>query len=347
MSLFTERLTLRAIELRDIDAMLATRTIPDVVEFTYEPLWTREYAEERVSRWVALQQEEEVTFTRWMIELTATGEIMGDIFLSKDAELQGTTEIGYVIHPRHAGHGYATEAAREVLRIGFEEWGVHRIYARVDEDNIGSTRVCEHLGMRREARLLENDRRGEKWSTELVFAMLDSEWEEQKNLVTDTGLQLQPIAEFYASLPRRRVGSGFLITNLQGDILLLETTYKPNWEIPGGHADAGESPRVTAAHEVIEELGLAIEPGNLLVIDHVAEEMPKGDILAFVYDGGVIADPTTITIDNYEIRAAHFVPLTDVHKHVTPHMARRLHAAVRTRNEQRPFEIGSDMDDHV
>lgn len=172
----TERLTLRPIEERDIDAMLSTRTIPEVVEFTYEPIWTREYAEERVALHARLSREQSPNFTRWMIEMRDTGEVIGDIYLNKDAELQGTTEIGYVIHPDFAGNGYATEAAREALRIGFEEWGVHRIYARVDEDNMGSTRVCQHLGMRQEARLFENDRRGDKWSTELVFAMLDREW---------------------------------------------------------------------------------------------------------------------------------------------------------------------------
>jgi RimJ/RimL family protein N-acetyltransferase len=143
----TDRLLLRPITLDDVDAMLATRTLPDVVSFTYEPVWTRD-----------------------------TPGVIGDVFLNKDDELAGTTELGYVIHPDFAGHGYATEAAREALRIGFEEWGVHRIYARVDEDNIGSVRVCQHLGMRQEARLIENDQRDGKWSTELVFAMLDQEW---------------------------------------------------------------------------------------------------------------------------------------------------------------------------
>ncbi|MCO5217193.1 MAG: GNAT family N-acetyltransferase [Thermomicrobiales bacterium] len=176
MTYQTDRLTLRPIEERDVDTMLATRTIPEVVEFTYEPIWTREYAQERVARHARLSHEESPVFTRWMIELRESGTVIGDIYLNKDAELQGTTEIGYVIHPNYAGHGYATEAAREVLRIGFEEWGVHRIYARVDEDNTGSTRVCQHLGMRQEGRLIENDRRGDKWSTELVFAMLDREW---------------------------------------------------------------------------------------------------------------------------------------------------------------------------
>lgn len=172
----TERLILRPITMADIHAMLGTRTIPEVVAFTYEPIWTHEYAVQRISSWVELQEQQVPTFTRWMIELADGGEIIGDVYLSKDAELHGTTEVGYVIHPDHAGHGYATEAVQETLRIGFEEWQVHRIFARVDEDNIASVRVCEKLGMRQEARLIENDRRGDVWSTELVFAMLDREW---------------------------------------------------------------------------------------------------------------------------------------------------------------------------
>ena len=181
-----------------------------------------------------------------------------------------------------------------------------------------------------------------------VSALRDtiSRWQHSANShrVTESGLHLLPEAEYYASLPRRRVGAGVLVTNAQGDILLLETTYKPEWEIPGGHAEAGESPRMAAAREVIEEIGLAIAPGDLLVVQHIAAEMPRGDILVFVYDGGVIANPAEINIDRLEIRAAHFVPLTDVHRHMTPAMTQRLHAAMRARSDHRVIEIGSDMD---
>ena len=102
------------------------------------------------------------------------------MFLDRDSELQGTTEIGYMIHPDHAGHDFATAAVYSALAIGFEQWGVHRIYARVDEDNVGSARVCQKIGMRQEARLIENDRRGDVWSTEMIFAMLNREWKQPK-----------------------------------------------------------------------------------------------------------------------------------------------------------------------
>ncbi len=174
------------------------------------------------------------------------------------------------------------------------------------------------------------------------------QWISEHGFVTDTGLQILSEAEFYASLPRRRVASGLFITNAADEILLLETTYKPQWETPGGLADAGESPRETAAREVIEEIGLAIAPGDLLTIQHVAASAPRGDMLVYLYDGGVIDDPTTIAIDAYEIRAAHFVPLDRVADHTVPVMTERLYAAMRARNEGRMIEVSSDTrSDHA
>lgn len=330
----TDRLSLRPITLQDIDAMLATRTIAEVVSFTYEPIWTREYAEQKITRWVELQQQADVRFTRWMIERRDTPGVIGDVFLDKDGELLGTTELGYVIHPDFAGHGYATEAAREALRIGFEEWGVHRIYARVDEDNIGSVRVCQHLGMRQEGRLVENDQRDGHWSTELVFALLDREWNQQPQ-----ESHVIPTDEYYRGLPRRRLGAGVLITDPEGRVLLLETTYKDVHEIPGGVAEAGESPRAAAAREVQEEIGLDLALGRLLVFDHRSEPDPRGDAIMLVYEAGEITDPSSILLDGAEISTYRFIEPRDLEGHVSPKMATRLRAALSARHQNRLIEI--------
>jgi RimJ/RimL family protein N-acetyltransferase len=85
-------------------------------------------------------------------------------------------ELGYVVSPDFGGQGYATEAAREMLRLGFEELGLHRIVARVDERNESSARLARRLGMRQEARLVQNEFFKGEWSTELDFAMLAEEW---------------------------------------------------------------------------------------------------------------------------------------------------------------------------
>ena len=54
------------------------------------------------------------------------------------------------------GRGYATEAVTLMLRLGFEEFGLHRIIARIDERNEPSVKLARRVGMRQESRLVEN-----------------------------------------------------------------------------------------------------------------------------------------------------------------------------------------------
>jgi RimJ/RimL family protein N-acetyltransferase len=107
-----------------------------------------------------------------------TGELIGDVLLMWNDPAQA--EIGYVLHPDHGGRGYATEAARELLRLGFEGLGLHRITARIDERNPASGAVLRRIGMRQEAVLVENEWFKGVWSTEIDFAILDREWRAQQ-----------------------------------------------------------------------------------------------------------------------------------------------------------------------
>ncbi|MBM0258068.1 GNAT family N-acetyltransferase [Micromonospora sp. 4G55] len=108
--------------------------------------------------------------------LRETGAVIGDVLLIWTSVAHRQGEIGYVLHPDHAGHGYATEAAREMLRLGFDELGLHRIVGRLDARNTASARVLERLGMRREAHLRENELVKGEWTDEAVYALLAREW---------------------------------------------------------------------------------------------------------------------------------------------------------------------------
>ena len=78
--------------------------------------------------------------------------------------------------PATRASGYATEAAREVLRIAFEDVRLHRVVGSLEARNTASARVLEKLGMRREAHLIENEWVKGEWQSELIYALLDREW---------------------------------------------------------------------------------------------------------------------------------------------------------------------------
>jgi RimJ/RimL family protein N-acetyltransferase len=112
------------------------------------------------------------------VVLASTGKLIGDCLLILRSVDHGQGEIGYTLHPDHQGHGYATEASREMLRLAFNELGLHRVVGRLEPRNVPSGRVLERLGMRREAHLVENEWVKGEWQSEYVYALLDREWRE-------------------------------------------------------------------------------------------------------------------------------------------------------------------------
>lgn len=105
-----------------------------------------------------------------------TGRVVGEFMLRVRSVADRQGEVGWSLHPDFHGRGYATEGAREMLRLGFEDLGLHRIYAEADPRNAASLRVMERLGMRREAHLVEPWFLKGEWVDEVVYAMLESEW---------------------------------------------------------------------------------------------------------------------------------------------------------------------------
>jgi RimJ/RimL family protein N-acetyltransferase len=86
-------------------------------------------------------------------------------------------DLGWVLHPDHARHGYATEAVREVLRLCFTELGLRRVTANCFADNTSSWRLMERVGMRRETyAVAESLHRSGEWLDTMCYALLAAEW---------------------------------------------------------------------------------------------------------------------------------------------------------------------------
>lgn len=181
----TERLLLRPLTVNDADALLAYRSRPDVCRYVpFEPMDRQVIDERLATHWARVALTDEGQSLTLGIELSATGELAGDVVLFWRSREHRGGEVGYVLNPEFAGHGYATEAAHTLLRLGFEDLGLHRVIARLDERNAASANVARRLGMRQEARLVLNELFKGEWSTELNFAMLADEWPAHRG--TDT-----------------------------------------------------------------------------------------------------------------------------------------------------------------
>ncbi|MDM4720025.1 NUDIX hydrolase [Micromonospora sp. WMMA1363] len=85
------------------------------------------------------------------------------------------------------------------------------------------------------------------------------------------------LAEGNAKQARKRVGADALIRNEQGHVLLVNPRYKPDWDLPGGMAEANEPPHQAAEREIREELGLELKVNKLLVVDWVPPHGPGPD----------------------------------------------------------------------
>lgn len=104
-----------------------------------------------------------------------SGPPVGTLALSVDSAAHRRGEVGYALRRDAWGHGYATDAVRLALHLGFDLLGLERIWAVCDPENVASVRVLEKAGLRYEGRLRGDLLvRGERRDS-LLFAVLASD----------------------------------------------------------------------------------------------------------------------------------------------------------------------------
>ncbi|WP_040857612.1 NUDIX domain-containing protein [Nocardia niigatensis] len=141
------------------------------------------------------------------------------------------------------------------------------------------------------------------------------------------------LSDYVAGLPRKRMAAGALFVDERDRVLLVEPTYKPHWEVPGGVVEAGESPYCAAVREIREELGLSPTLGRLLVVDWVPEGPYPGDGVMMVYDGGMLnaEQVAAIALPAEELRSWTWCDGAAVARLLPAALARRVAGARRAR----------------
>ncbi len=168
-TLHTERLTLRPATAGDAEATWSFRRLASVNEWlTGCPADLDGYRE--------LFTDPARLATTVIITLgdDAAAPIIGELMLRrKDAQ----AELGWVLDPGSTGHGYATEAVRELLRHCFQDLGVRRVIANCFLADDTSWRLMERVGMRRELHAVRDSRhRSGRWLDTVGYAILGEEW---------------------------------------------------------------------------------------------------------------------------------------------------------------------------
>jgi RimJ/RimL family protein N-acetyltransferase len=171
-TLKTERLILRPLTLEDapvVQQLAGRREIADTTISIPHP-----YSEQQARDWIsghieACAQNKGVVFG---VELTRTNQLIGTIGLREIDQEHLQAEMGFWIGTDWWGQGHATEAAKSVIRYGFKELGLNRIYTHHMVRNPASGRVLEKLGMKREGLLRQRVRKWGKFEDVVILAIL-------------------------------------------------------------------------------------------------------------------------------------------------------------------------------
>lgn len=211
--------------------------------------------------------------------------------------------------------------------------GHDRVEAWVAPDDVPGQRIATWSGLRREGVMRgavvgpEGDR--------IVFARLSGD----VSSAEPAGFR----ALLNSFLPRKRAISQLLVRDDADRVLLCQLTYKPDWDLPGGVVEVGESPQLAASREVSEELGLTLPAGPLLLTDWLPPWGGWDDALCLVFDGGR-HDPSVLDAmvrEPREIRHAEFCTPEEVIDRCADFTARRVASALAALGGPAPTYVES------
>jgi [ribosomal protein S5]-alanine N-acetyltransferase len=170
----TSRLILREYMPSDFDVLRTIHGDADVQQMRGGRVLTEQETHDEIRDVLAAQRERPRLRYQWMLENEQ--QVIGYCHLHIQNRETRVAEIGYFLRASAWGSGYATEAARELLRFGFGQLHLHRIAAGCIDLNTVPVRVMEKIGMQFEGRLREDRRLNGEWHDTLLYAILDREW---------------------------------------------------------------------------------------------------------------------------------------------------------------------------
>ena len=175
----TERLLLRRPKRHDAQALADAIGHPDINATTLGIPFP--YSLDDALSWIDRQDDPDVQAVQVNLNffISDTDELIGGAGLSSINEKHHRAELGYWCAVGHWGKGFTTEAAERILRYGFEELALERIYAICFASNPASARVMEKNGMTFEGTAYHEFMKNDKFIDMHHYAILRSDWLKQ------------------------------------------------------------------------------------------------------------------------------------------------------------------------
>lgn len=177
MEVETLRLKIRDLTQEDWRDVHQYASNPDVTKYM---IWgpnseaeTKAYIDEQLSK----QSDEPRTDFELGVVLKETNTLIGGCGMYINDH---NAEIGYCFNPDYWGKGYATEAAQAMVKLAFERFNIHRIFATCRPDNIPSANVLKRTGMKQEGHLREHLFSKGRFHDSYLFSILEHEYGEMK-----------------------------------------------------------------------------------------------------------------------------------------------------------------------
>ncbi|WP_166727593.1 GNAT family N-acetyltransferase [Mucilaginibacter gilvus] len=169
--LSTPRLTLRAVNFGDAEAIFAMRTDAEVLKYIDIE---RPKSIEAVIDWIKMTHEihKKNDGVLWGITLKGSEEMLGSIGFWNMDKANHRTETGYMLATAWQGKGIMQEALTEAIKYAFETIGLHSIQANINPANKASMNLLERTGFVREAYFRENYYYKDKFLNSAVYSLI-------------------------------------------------------------------------------------------------------------------------------------------------------------------------------
>jgi len=156
-------MVLRPANSEDIAAVVALERLPESARFVGQ--WSQERHRTTLASGDA----------RYLVGEATDGRLCGYAILRGLAETSGSIELKrLVVHP--PGNGLGRGFLGDVLRIAFEEFGAHRVFLDVFDDNPRAMHLYKSFGFVEEGLMREAARREGEYCSLHLMSLLDREW---------------------------------------------------------------------------------------------------------------------------------------------------------------------------